>query len=400
MGTRQKTLSEKREEQQKYVQLVQESGLTVGQTFDSGMDLYRFLGLPTESGSSKKAMDKILKTVIDFESTGGCGKKRNEIVVKEIYDNPQVLVDNRVNNGNAIYSNLIETILLAYMAKQRKHVYYFYVPELYRLTGMCNKRYYDISALERFKKKNPIISSHEINSFFTKSSALMRDCLKSALASMSKRSLIRYYKERIIVYQDENGNVSKDTVRVATEDEENIILDAQREVLRTNGFDNMFSAFIKMGSKKYFDAVKKLLYTRYGWTNYYDRYKIMTVSNNFMTEAFEMNIVKICRAELNEKIKNKLNEKALNDYTEQERMIKQKWQEYLDDKENRHGLYRDYDVFREHSGNLKIPDWYVEFQKILADYFITLLSKEEKDFVKVISTDEEYLKCLSDIDLL
>lgn len=46
------------------------------------------------------------------------GKRRTEILITEIYDDPLPKTDKRQEGNNNIYTKFIETVLLQYLARQ------------------------------------------------------------------------------------------------------------------------------------------------------------------------------------------------------------------------------------------------------------------------------------------
>ena len=131
------------------------SGLKLGMVVKNYREMCRILNEQVYGGDSKKAQLKEWARYFLWE------KKGQKFIILDIYDEPLPKEDGRQDKN--IYVQYIQVILMKILAKQRdsKEPFYITTNQLWKLLGMINNHYKNISLDEL----NERIPEYEIKSF-------------------------------------------------------------------------------------------------------------------------------------------------------------------------------------------------------------------------------------------
>lgn len=380
--TKREIIEKKQKLQDQIVTIINQNQdkIKVGDIYKNKAALFTALDIESKKGSQANAIEKVVKTVIDYEKLHPENKYDNQIIITEIYSEPKEIIDGREEkNGNHIYSKLIETILMIYMSENDQNVYYFTYPKIYQMLGMCNEYYHNYDIRRAMKKEDPRMTKFEVNTFFSESSSLMKKTLIRALNSMSNRSLINYSKEIVLVIDRKNNTKE---YKVATEEEIQTILTVQREVLKSMNMEDLFSAYMSVGYMKFMRKVQKIIKEQYGWDGYFEQLKIITASKFCLDGAIEYDFEKL-KNTLNENIQLLINNTNQTMIDRENKELEQNWEDYKQGIKELKGLYADYESYKKM--NQKKPDTFLQLQSILVKLFISLAPAEEKEIFKSIS---------------
>lgn len=115
------------------------SGLELGMVVKNYREMCRILNEQVCEGNSKKAQLKEWARYFLWE------KKGQKFIILDIYDEPLPKDDGRANKN--IYATYIEVILVKILAKQKnsKDPFYFTTNQMWKLLGMINNNYKNIS---------------------------------------------------------------------------------------------------------------------------------------------------------------------------------------------------------------------------------------------------------------
>lgn len=195
-----------------------------------------------------------------------------------------------------------------YLSKKGTHVETFTIRDLWKLLGMTNEKYGNISN-DLLMSMDKCITSFEINNFYMRSDRKLRQILLSALNNLRNRRLIDWQLQTVIC-KEKNG---EEQWFVANDEEIKYILDAEYKVLHQMGFVKMFQVISSFKTNEFYDAVEKILYKFKNWKNYYKRYKIIFNAKNIKESIPDVE-AGLNKALLNAKIILFLNNEAENLY--------------------------------------------------------------------------------------
>lgn len=107
-----------------------------------------------------------------------------------------------------IYVQYIEVILIKILSKQKnsQEPFYFTTNQLWKLLGMINNDYKNIS-LDNLNDRitDYEVTSFDLKKFYQRCNQRLRDILFSSLNRLEDRALIKYEIETVIVLYDDNG---------------------------------------------------------------------------------------------------------------------------------------------------------------------------------------------------
>lgn len=260
--------------------------LSSNQIVKNYKEMCAILNDPISEGNSKKSQLKEWQRYFDF------GKQGQKFIINEIYPTPLP----KSPNKNAIFVNRIELLLMHELAFKRDYTCNYKKVNLFLLLGMINPNYIkdrDKQLLDNISNEiKDIVRKYpywQVKHFCNRVNQKLSEILFSALNSMEKRGLLTYKKQVVIC--------EKNTIRIATTDEEEAVLKAQATVLNEMGITKI--PFVN--SEKFYENVNAKLFNELGWQYVYNDFKIV-YNQEFMKSNIE--IVEIeTRAEL---VKQKL----------------------------------------------------------------------------------------------
>lgn len=235
--------------------------LTEGMTVKNYKEMCKLLGEEEKSGSSKKSQLKEWSRHFEFT------KYKQSFIIDEIYDYPIPLEC----KPNAIYTKLIEVILLEYLSNQTNNTCHITSNEIYLMLGMVSKEYRSLNNADKVGMKilsnKYEIEERSLIDFKRITKARLRNILKSALVSMERRFLIRYEREVVIV--NTNG-----VPIIATDDDIDKLLNIQNQVLDDMGLKDSLAVYYNFKQEEFYKQVNSRLQEKYNWQFSYTQFKI------------------------------------------------------------------------------------------------------------------------------
>lgn len=359
------------------------STLHEGQIIKNETELFRLLSLvdpdsKTIKGNKKTQIKKIVKAYLEYSKYEG-----NSIKIIEIYEEPQIVSDNRTQGK---YITYIETVLLNYLLQQNFFTVDITFRGLLEQLGMVNYNYYNYDYRKEVQEDDGPITSYETNNFFIRSYSLMRKTIDSALNSLTKRNKIRYYKCIAII----TNNYEKHR---ANDKEIQNIMKVEEKVMYDMKVSDKGELFWKGLSKAYYKKVKAILKTKYDWEDYYEEFHIILNDKDSLTKALQENIIKLQKSTLNKNLIKTMNDDAENKYKRQNEALKKEWDEAI--KNNIFpqgiGLCDSFETFvrLRDQENKMYPEEYVEVQKLLSTFFLSIVPEDQKALLEYISNKKE-----------
>lgn len=368
---------------------VKVSTLIIGEVFKNYKELCLFLGEEVLEGNSKKAQLKEWGRYFLWE------KKGQKFIILEVYDEPLSKEDGRKNKN--IYVQYIEVILLKLLSNQKddKDAFYITTGQLYKLLGMINDDYKNIS-LDDLNDRIPKyeITSFDVNKFYQRSNQRLREILYSSLNCLQQRALVKYDIQTIIVRKNKKNKLVHD---VANDTEKKKIMKAERKTLLDMGLESKRQAFAKFKDGDFFSILNNYLKEWYGWEHSYDRIKILynksdvssTVDKDIEKLKYDFSEVKLQRFLLNDKIVEALNKNAITMVENRHKKAEEEYMEALERFKEEHIIFGEMpDSFLPSKRELKIFDYleysplFVEIQNCLTEELISIRRKKKKIIIE------------------
>lgn len=279
-------LKEKDENLKKQVQQ-----LTQGEIVSNYKELCIKMGEEVKGGTQKASQLKNWQRFMDFEKIEGTQK----YLIKEIYEYPKA----KESTERGIYVKLIEMILLCEFKKREEYTCHYTKTQLFQQLGMINDNYLYKNrerGLEECSKYEDI-AYWDIEHFMSRTSGKLHSILMSAFKSLSRRCVLNYNEQMIILERipkqekfkkifkelQERDEIDKEEKwedpkkkyflkkREAEKEEIKMVLDIQSEVLKEmelteKPWNNM---------KAFKQRVDKKLQDRYNWETAYKEYVLV-----------------------------------------------------------------------------------------------------------------------------
>ena len=220
------------------------SNLTEGLIVNNYNQLCELLEEKPKGGNSKKSQLKDWKRYFDYDNSG------YKFIIKQIYTEPKAKPA-----SNALYVRFIELLLMYELSTKDNYTCNYTKTNLFKLLGMINSNYLKRNR-HLAKDKITEIPKWQVNHFYQRSSKKLTEILFSAMNSMKRRKLLRYFEQYIICKNYE--------CRVANKFEEKWILTVERDVLLDMGYERV--PFWKI--EEYYSMVNAKLNELYGWDLY------------------------------------------------------------------------------------------------------------------------------------
>lgn len=374
---------------EKELEIKIKSSLNMGQEFKNVMELLRYVGLinPNEKTIKGTQRTKLINTIssyINYEYVKG-----NTIRIIDIYNEPLEIIDKR---HEGIYVTFIESVLLDYLIKQDGYTVDMSNRTLFETLGMVNNNYFVKDYRKRLKKVDKHMTNFEQSSFFTRSYSFIKKTMERALNSLNNKSAIFYQKNVIIETNDYySNNIEKHNHHIATDDEIKIILGAEQDTLKEMGISGKSQVFLQGRSDEFYAKVKEELQNKYNWCNYYDEYHIVLGKKANLKFLLENNLAELNKMSLNQSIIDGINRDAENKFSRQEERWREEWKEA-----RLKGEYPNNIIAIDADTYIRImkdttPHYrenYVDTQKELAKYFLSIVPDDQKALLDYINNGE------------
>lgn len=333
-------------------------------------------------GNSKKAQLKEWSRYFAWE------KKGQKFIILDIYDEPLPKDDGRQNKN--IYVKYIEVILMKILSKQKttRDPFYITTNQLWRLLGMINNNYKNIS----LDDLNNMITEYEVTSFdmkkfYQRCNQRLREILFSSLNKLEDRALIKYEIETVIVYLDEER---KTVYKSASDIQKKKILKAERKVLLDMGLESKQHAYAKFKETEFFERVNAYLLEWYGWEYTFNRIKINYNKSDVLETVYrdeaklknDFEEMKLQRLGLNDRVIEALYKNAQIMAENRHKKADREYQEAIEKYKNEYMVVGDIpESFLPTKSDLHIFDYlpyFVELQNRLTDELICIRKPQER----------------------
>lgn len=276
------------------------TNLKEGDVYKNYKELCNQLNESELKANSKNAQLKEWKRHFDWDKSG------QKYIITEIYHEPLEKEDKRINNGQSIYSEHIELLLLDYLSKQEGKVAELTIKKIFVLLGMVNSNYMD----DEYKIEDGLINEFQINNFYQRSYKKLNRVLFDALRSLKNKRLINYNEDKIIKITEPNKKgILIDNIRIASQDEKNIIMKVEREILQEMGYETIVQIHLKFKHKDFYHKVRNRLYEQYNIHYYYNQISLWFFHEH-IEHAKEKAKIDMERKMLNNKVINFVNEQV------------------------------------------------------------------------------------------
>ena len=368
------------------------SGLELGMVVKNYKEMCRILNEQVCEGDSKKAQLKEWARYFLWE------KKGQKFIILDIYDEPLPKDDGRQNKN--IYVQYIEVILMKILSKQKntKEPFYITTNQLWKLLGMINNNYKNIS----LDDLNNMITDYEVTSFdmkkfYQRCNQRLREILFSSLNKLEDRALIKYEIETVIVFFDEDR---KTVYKPANDIQKKKILKAERKALLDMQLETKQHAYAKFKEMEFFEKVNAYLHEWYGWEYTFNRIKINYNKSDVLETVYkdeaklrsDFEEMKLQRLGLNDRVVEALYKNAQIMAENRHKKADQEYQEAIEKYKNEYMVIGEIpESFLPTKNDLHIFDYspyFVELQNRLTDELISIRKPPEKKIL-IDFNDEE-----------
>ena len=347
-------------------EIIDTSKLSEGTLVKNYKEMCSLLGCTTRTGNSKKSQIKNWKRYFDFEKVG------QKFLIAEIYAEPFPTEDSR-KLKEGLYVKYIELLLLKHLSECQGHQTKISKGSLYSVLGLANHNYKNLRDDYEIVRENVqenvgravAISNFDVRHFYQRADTKLTKILYTALESMSKRFLIKYESEYIIILnreEDDNGEEVLHT-KIANAKEVSQILAAQHIVLNEMGFETITQVSLRYKLKEFYQRVNKYLLAEYQWQGVFSQLSIIYINNiakEIPLKAEEIRKLSstVQREQLNQIVINTLNNQAQKKFEKNDEDVTKQVIFGLDDNEK--------------ACTFKYKNDYIEAQEALADYLIDI----------------------------
>lgn len=366
--------------------LIDTSGIELGMVVKNYKEMCNILKEEIKAGDSKKAQLKEWTRYLLWE------KKGQKFVILDIYDAPLSKQDGRQDRN--IYVQYIEVILIKILSKQKnsQEPFYFTTNQLWKLLGMINNDYKNIS-LDNLNDRitDYEVTSFDLKKFYQRCNQRLRDILFSSLNRLEDRALIKYEIETVIVLYDDNGEKN---LLPANDKQKKQILKAEKKALKDMGLESRKHVYAKFKEIEFFNKINAYLQEWYGWDSTFSRIKMIYNKSDILETVHkdeeklknDYEKVKLQKLELNDKIIEALYKNAQSIADNRHKKADQEYQEavekFLEDEWGGIGALPE--SFIPTKKDFRIFDYspcFVEIQNKLTDELISIRDPQDRKVV-------------------
>jgi hypothetical protein len=270
------------------------SKLKEGQEIKNYKVMCELLGQEAKDGRSKEYQLKDWERYFSWHNDG------HKFIIDEIYDKPIPKIDLRNNGNYSKYINEIADILVYWLSNNTStNQYNFSLGKLIEITCMANPSFYIGNRFREATSAVLKLNQEEVEVFFTDMRIEFKTIIERALKVLETRCVI-LVKNTITVYDK-----LKKVHRLATADEEEFILDWEKETLKELGLRDRREMFIKKKLYKFNNKMRPHIAV-IDCSYYYYSYNI-TIGQNAL--AIEKEIIDKQKERLNTKCVDRAKEK-------------------------------------------------------------------------------------------
>jgi hypothetical protein len=315
------------------------NNISEGQIFKNYKVLCEELNEPIKTGKAKQLQLQDWNRYFEYNKSG------YNFIINKIFEDPIEKTDNRINGNNkAKYIDKIEFLVLDLLAQNGNNGQVFLSKnKLLRSLQMVNGNY-SYGKIKPMKLSKVMdITKEEINDFYINSDGMLKRNLETALDSLRSQALITWKnsltvchlsaKAEVNEYKDikalkietidEDGDLEiefslqqseqKMVHRKATPEEEQLIIRAERDVLKEFRCKTVADVFKINKAEQFYKYVREILFDEANIFMYYNSYEIISNKDQIIDELTSTERIKI-QNELNESIVEKLKLNTANRY--------------------------------------------------------------------------------------
>lgn len=337
------------------------SGLVEGLLVKNYKEMCSLLDCSIRTGNSKRSQIKNWKRYFDFEKIG------QKFLITEIYNEPFPTEDAR-KLREGLYVKYIELLLLNHLSKCGGYCTKISKGHLYSVLGLVNDNYktlrddHETIATNVSKSTGNLIdiTTFDVRHFYQRADAKLTKILYTALDSMSRRFLIKYETEYVIILHFNDNNKEGMETKVANANEVSKILAAQNIVLYQMGCENIVQVSLRYKLKEFYRRVDSYLKEKYGWQGVFSQLSIIYINDIAKEIPVKAEEIRKLSSDVQQKQLNRIVIKSLNNQAE--------------DKfnKNRDKIFYDLTMKGETGEKFLYQDEYIEAQEALADYLIDI----------------------------
>lgn len=265
--------------------------------------LCKEINIMSLTGDSKKRQLMMLEQICNFEKNG-------RIFVFDGMKNQDEVKQTKAKNINFTYSELVENLLIHYIASQNQQTVFLTTQQLFEITGAANKNY----SFARYGIKNPlkykaIISMHkkEFTHYelrymvFSLYMNILREIIVKSIPDINKRNNIIIERGYIGVVKIDTKQKIFTNIQIDSKDGQ-LLQSISTNCLKNIGVKNVNDLFLLSGGiKRYYQERAKQCRTQTQYANFYDCY-VITLN----PQAIEQYDNTILLHRMNEKIKKRI----------------------------------------------------------------------------------------------
>ena len=235
------------------------SKIKVGDHVRNYPKMCALLSVDERGGSPKDRQIEDWKRYINFT------KDKHEFIIIEIYPVEKPKIDNRTNGNNSKYVQHTSLLLLSYLLEDCS--YYgttttvFYNKDIKTTIGLCNDRFIDKDESffnELYDDEDSSITKYDKNNFYQRADNKIREIIKATIKQLNKDSFIDI-KETFIVSEKN----SKETNRIATDKEDEIINSVNKAILKRFYKISLFAIYARNLEEQYYERVAASLLSKH-----------------------------------------------------------------------------------------------------------------------------------------
>lgn len=358
--------------------------ISKGQKFKNYKELCNKLDIPIRSGEAKIKQLKELEKYIKFT------KNKHEIIIEDIFENKEIILntDNRKMGGRSKYVDDLSIQLLGYLVEKKKlsstQDIFLTANEIFLATGMMNEDYLPTKkAIKQFveqlisQQETETLEIKDVYEFFSRTENKMRDILSSTIKNLTNRFIIRVYAPKHMIKIGFEW-------KLATEEQENMIMDIKNIVTYQMNYKTITEIHLSRKSREFYAKVNDALYEKYGWQGCYSGFLIKIgneLEPSYIRYKKEIENSEYHKFKLNDKVSRFFNDEAEKIYNKN----KQKYDAFIEEAMKQIN-WQSKEVWGEDSPIEpdiqkidKYKDTYISDQSLLTDKLIKLKKGEGQD---------------------
>lgn len=281
--------------------------------------LCELLGQSTYGGNQRKGQLEFFERFFSYNEVGDKYKKYQ---ILDIYETPK---SGYLPVSKSIYTKYAEIILLSHLYSSKTDngcETYLTNKQMWKLFGLGNNIFENYlqednrdELVKIINDRQDIVSitESEVNKQYELHTDKFYQIVRSTLESLERRSLIKYHKCTMIkskIWHDE-VLIDQYETREVTSDEVSYILEAQNEVLKELGLNDLTQVFLHKKNKEFYDMVNNILQSNIETkhiVSYWETYHII-YSSNIIPNAVEKDLIQLNRLCINHEVRKYINEK-------------------------------------------------------------------------------------------